>query len=681
MSTFASGLRALFLVLLAAASLGAAAQRTGVSLISGFPGAATAEPGLLRVALPVKNQGRADALDLQVSVLRLDGLAQLAPGALPVALGDLPAGATLNVQASFDRSTLAAGSRALLRVTGSYRVGSKRYGFTINRIVTLPADAPGTRTLNSVVTAVTTIDPGRFPVPLEMPIKTANPNPPGPAVPLSPARVLLPVTSGGSEVNTSGGQPPGTGVPSFSFGPGGRFTGVTGNPPDPNGASGGGVILTTVNTTAAISLDGGVTFTNINPYCMFGYVTCDAAGSWAGADGAFGTADDGPFLIDGNLCCDQAVVYVPAIDRFVWLMQTWPDNWRDGRNRMNPPGNNRVRMVVVSPQDVRNWANGAASSWVFFDLSTALFGLGANQWLDYPSLTVGDRFLYMSIDQVGTGLLVARMPLNQIANVGTVTVEWTTPSDGALAYGSHLMLNTRDVMYWAGHNGTDKLRVFDMPEATNQYGWRDSAINSYSNTDYSSTTPSGTNWLMGSSGWGLENVLGAAWRRPIVLIPPGAPPPPDELWFAWGAGRDNSAGRAQPYVKIVRLNSTDFALAQEIHVWNASFAFNYPVLNVNQALELGINLGVGGGTLEAVTAAGFIGDFVVYVPASSDCSQGRFGDWLGLRRSGNNAALLAATGYRHLTVGGNCTYDPTYNEFGRFCDVNPNDRSCQVIVR
>src|SRR5688572_4413227 len=125
MSTFASGLRALFLLLLAAASLGAAAQRTGVSLISGFPGAATAEPGLLRVALPVKNQGRADALDFQVSVLRLGSSAQLAPGALPVALGDLPAGATLNVQASFDRSALAAGSRTLLRVTGSYRVGSK----------------------------------------------------------------------------------------------------------------------------------------------------------------------------------------------------------------------------------------------------------------------------------------------------------------------------------------------------------------------------------------------------------------------------------------------------------------------------------------------------------------------------------------------------------------------------
>ena len=45
------------------------------------------------------------------------------------------------------------------------------------------------------------------------------------------------------------------------------------------------------------------------------------------------------------------------------------------------------------------------------------------------------------------------------------------------------------------------------------------------------------------------------------------------------------------------------------------------------------------------------------------------------------ARLFAATGYRMNNAGGVCAFDPTFNEFGRFCDVHPNDASCRIIIK
>ena len=62
-------------------------------------------------------------------------------------------------------------------------------------------------------------------------------------------------------------------------------------------------------------------------------------------------------------------------------------------------------------------------------------------------------------------------------------------------------------MFWAGHNAQNKLTVFNLPENSNNFAWRDIDINSYSNADYSSKTPTGTNWLQGSNGFGLDTLI------------------------------------------------------------------------------------------------------------------------------------------------------------------------------
>jgi hypothetical protein len=86
-----------------------------------------------------------------------------------------------------------------------------------------------------------------------------------------------------------------------------------GFPPDPSGASGGGVVFATANppgtnTCAAVSIDDGLTFKPVDPSTIWKDIFSPVK------DGA-GTT------ISGGFCCDQIVRYVASIDRFVWYLQ------------------------------------------------------------------------------------------------------------------------------------------------------------------------------------------------------------------------------------------------------------------------------------------------------------------------------------------------------------------------
>jgi hypothetical protein len=651
-----------------------------------MPGVGTDPPNILLVALPIQNVGTATAENVKVTSINLVSSALIGPSVFPVSLGDLPADANVAVNAQFNHSALVPGSNYRMTVSGTYQTGGKTYGFTVNRNITMPKTSPGSFDLGSTtITSFPIVSPPNLPVPNTLPEdEDEGRNPPGPPVPIGKLQVVFP---GAFSTSAMGDQPPpglGGGAPTISFGKDTSFGRNGGTPVDPSGASGitanaANVVLTTGNTYASVSVDGGQTFTNLNPFCMFGYTNCDAAGNPTGAP-----------LVDGNLCCDQVIQYVPAINRFVWLMQTWPSGWvngvrTDAAKNPIPSGNNRLRIVVVSPDDVRSWATGGGSSWIVFDLTTGGLGLtGANDWMDYPDLSVGNNFLYVSVDKIvnNGGLLVARIPLSQLTAAGTINYNYTKPADiDGTAHGSHLVQNPGDSMFWAGHNAQNKLTILNMPEATNNFSRRDVDINSYSNADYSSNTPTpapaGTNWLVGSTGFGLENVQGAV-RVPFVgLCDPSQGCPPDELWFAWGAGKNAANSRPQPYVEVAHIDSQNFTLKSQMHIWNAGYAFAYPAFARNSNGEIGVAIAVGGGDREAHTSVGFMGDFKVWALSNSDSSITRYGDYLTIRKASPNEKLFSAVGYGITTALG---FDPHYTLFGRFCDVNPNDSSCQIII-
>ncbi len=408
-----------------------------------------------------------------------------------------------------------------------------------------------------------------------------------------------------------------------------------GNPPDMSGASSENIVLATGNTYAVLSTDEGNTFTLLDPTTIFpSGPTFDAAGN----------------PLDRGLCCDQVIQYVPEFDRFIWLMQF---------NSTGPgplQGINKLRIAAASPADIRN---SGGTAWTYWDFFSADFGQSVV--LDYPDLSVGNAMLNVSVDAVGIGLLVFRLPLAEIVAGGTVNFDFTNPSDSSLAYGGHVSQNTGDTVYWAGHFNTSRLRVFSMPEGVGAYSWRDIDINSWPQTDYTSLAPDGTDWLLFLGGPTLpfprSAVIGATRRQG-----PGG----SELWLAWSAAR--GGGFAHPHVQVVVLDTASWNVIDQWQIWNPDLAFAYPCLATNDDQEVGISLGWGGGSnFDANFAVGILGDFVVWFSEASDATLTRWGDYVTVRRAGR-PSLFSAVGYavfQNTPPATGTRYNPRYTLFGR----------------
>lgn len=432
-------------------------------------------------------------------------------------------------------------------------------------------------------------------------------------------------------------------------------------PPDTSGADDGQTVLATGNwkSFGALSTDGGASFQLLDPTTIF-----PSGPTFRLVGGVMRKLDNG-------LCCDQIVQYVPQIDRFVWLMQFC------GTGATCTQGTNKLRIAAATP------GNLATGPWTYWDLSSATFGLDTTQNpnMDYPDLAVGNNFLYMSVDNVGKGLLVARIPLSEIGSSSTIHIGFTKPSDSGVAYGGHLTQNVTTTAYWAGHYDNRTLRVFSMREGDDFYAWRDVGIGSWCNGNSSSTTPGGANWLGGSGGFPGSSVLGSTRR----VVPESGP---TELWFAWTAGHAMASGTpgtcgfSQSHVQIAVVNADGYGLLRQMQVWNPSIAFGYPSLATNSAQEVGMSLGYGGASNDASHAVGFWGDFVVYSTTTSDTSITRYGDYVTIRRSYPDGSLFSAEGYgtKVAKEGNNCPaavfaagfgssqnfcFDPRYVLFGR----------------
>jgi hypothetical protein len=353
------------------------------------------------------------------------------------------------------------------------------------------------------------------------------------------------------------------------------------------------VLFITANWTAAYSTNGGSSFTQIDPTTIF---PNDAVG----------------------FCCDQIVQYVASIDRFIWLLQ-------------GPGG---YHLASASPQQIIN--GGGRAFRTYWNLTPSVFG-STGSGFDYPDMSVGNNFLYVSWDancspNCNGGLQVARIPLSQIQAGGTINIGYTHQSDSNLAWGSHLTQDTEDEIFWAGHEDTSELRVFSLAENSNTYFWRDIGISSWANNTQSSLTPDSQDWL--KFGFPGTAVIGATRSG-------------NQLWFAWTAGTDSNF--KQPHVEIVTLDrSNNFSKIQQVQIWNNSYAFAYPALATNACTgEIGLSLAFGGNmNFYENHVVGFWGDFVVYTTTNSNSGVNRYGDYMTIRQApGLNGAYFNAFGY------------------------------------
>ncbi len=402
-------------------------------------------------------------------------------------------------------------------------------------------------------------------------------------------------------------------------------TGVSATAADMSVARNGDVVLVSGNWYAALSTDGGNTFTGLDPTTIMPVF------------------DNNGNPLDGGWCCDQVIQYVPRFDMFVWLHQ-FCGNGAGGCLS----GTNRIRIAVASTQEM---VSSGGTTWTYWDFTSAIMG-GQTNPFDYPDMSVGDNNLYWSADVVGVGLMTVRVPLSELSARTTVHCAFTNPSDGATAYGAHLTQNTGNEIFWAGHVNSSTLRVFSLLEGSNTYFWRDIGINSWPNGQPSSTSPDGaTDWL--SFNFPQNAVIGSARSG-------------SNVWFAWTA--KSGGGFARAHIQMVRINVSNYTKQEQVQIWNPDFAFGYPYLSTDgEKGELGISLAFGGGnTFYASHAVGIWGDFIVWYPALSDIATARWGDYTTVRRANPNAQLWDAAGYTvQKNAAGNAQFQPHYIQFGR----------------
>jgi hypothetical protein len=577
------------------------------------PGVALEQPDTLLVAARLRNADPRTAVTVTIDSIRLDPATAATP--TPIAVGKIGAGQSTIVQESFKDARLTPGSPYKLVIAGTYESGyGGRRPFTAGCVVVLPPAAPGSGQAHQATAEPHKVEGARYPHRRPSFGDEVNGSrwtvPTGRFVPGTPTP-----TKTGTEKVRLGDPPP------IVFNVNNGIGITTGNSiAEPSGgATGGNAVFVSANSFAALSTNGGGLFAQLDPTTIFP----------AGAIG---------------FCCDQIVQYVPAVDRFIWLQQ-----------------GNGFRLAAASTADL---VNSGGTAWTYWDLPSSLFGQPNGTGVDYPDLSVGNNSLYLSWD-VGwpacptgclSGFQVSRISLADIQAGGTITIFYTNPPDAGMAWGGHLMQDTLDEIFWAGHNSNSQMRVFSWQEGSGTYFWRDVGISTWANNALSSTTPDGQDWLTGSGGFPGNAIIGATRVS-------------NQLWFAWSAGTDQNF--RQPHVEMVALDRDhDFNRIQQVQVWNDSYAFAYPSLATNECTrEIGMSFEYGGGGNYENHVVGFWGDFVAYITTDSDLGTTRFGDYVTIRQTprtvDNPGNLFNAFGYGLNRATPSSRTDIHYVVFGR----------------
>jgi hypothetical protein len=604
-------------------------------LFLGPSGDYTEAPGKLVVATRLYNHSKM-AYRVIIDSVRLESATLLSSTTFPLQLGEITPEHFATIQADFNSSHLLQDTEYLLVVHGTYRANrnenagqenstEERHEFTLSDRITLPIVSPGSAHVKSSKVLPHTVSGGHYPHRPPNFDEEENGSrwtvPTGPLVPGKPT----PSSTSTEKAPRTPGDPPGV---TFRANDGLAINGNT--IAEPSGAVGGGVIFVTANFYAAYSTNGGASFTKLDPTTIF---PNDNVG----------------------LCCDQIVQYVPSIDRFIWLLQG------TDASAVNEP--NGQRIASASPAQI---ISSHGTAWTYWDLTPGVFGEPVGTGFDYPDLSVGNNYLYMSWD-VGwpgcpkgcnSGHEVARSPLSQIQAGGTIQIDFTKPSDSSSAWGAHLTQDTGNEIFWVGqqNNSSQSLLVFSLAEGSNTYFWRTIGVSSWSTSGISSTTPDGQDFLNKLSGFPGSAVIGATRSG-------------NHLWFAWSAGTDNNF--LQPHVEMAELDrGNNFHLLQQVQIWNNSYAFAYPALATNACSgEVGLSLQYGGNKkFYENHVVGFWGDFLVYITTDSSVGTNRFGDYVSIRQDPTvklQGAYFDAFGFGlDKTTTGTQT-DTRYVAFGR----------------
>lgn len=312
---------------------------------------------------------------------------------------------------------------------------------------------------------------------------------------------------------------------------------------------GNGVFYTS-NWFAARSLDGGQTFSFINPGSTFPSV-------------------------NGGFCCDQVTAYAPAQDMILWGLQYSKDS-----------SNNTFRIARTIG------VSGLSSNqWIYWNFSPQSFGITAGYWLDFPSMSVSGSYLYITSNIFTVsgngyaGCVVWRISLSQLAAGGSINFSYLVypaPAPPALPHIISLRLTegASATMHWVSVpiDTPSVIRLSHWADSGTQITTQEIAVNSFNplSRDGFAFSPDGTNWAGRAdsrvqAGYVSNGVIGAMW------------------------GAKQGGAFPYPYIIHARFNESTGALIYQGAIWNPNFAWLYPASSINSAGNLGGVISYGGG--------------------------------------------------------------------------------------
>jgi len=380
------------------------------------------------------------------------------------------------------------------------------------------------------------------------------------------------------------------------------------------------------NWFAAVSTNGGSSFTYVNPYSTF------------------------PF-VNGGFCCDQAVQYAKSQDMLIWGLQYVKDS---------ASGTLRIAVAVGS-------ANVANNSWTYWDWNPQSFGYASGNWMDFPNLTVGATNLYITSNvftTVGdnfTGSVIFRIPLAQLAAGGTVNFNYFSNTFGSWRCSE----GATTTMYCGTTSiGGNQVRILHWDDSSTSVFWDDVQLSGFTylsppGAAGSAFSPDGTNWAADAD----SRVLGS-WVSGGVI----------GLMFS---ARQDSTTFPYPYTIVTRFNQASRALLTQEQIWSPTIAWLYPSVSVNAAGNLAGIIAYGGGSLYPNEAAWISDDvYSAFAPlqnytataGTSGPAANRWGDFFSTRQQFAYPNTWVAGAYDLRGGGGDLNAVQRFLWFGRVRD-------------
>jgi hypothetical protein len=435
--------------------------------------------------------------------------------------------------------------------------------------------------------------------------------------------------------------------------------------------SGRGLVLYTTNVRDAFSVNGGRSFSGLDPTTIF--PNSDSNG-------------------EGGLCCDQVVTYVPSVDRFVWVLQY---NQRSGAARYE----NFMRVATATSAELL--ASSGTRGWQYYDFTPSYLGAPGtySALLDRPHVAFSRGMLYLTAALVAGdetfGNAIWRFPLAQLG-AGTIypsAFQVGAVSDAATQVGTDRLerhpyapaqndiFNNPPIQYFASLLTTSSLSLVEWPDRGEPASY-EVAVPSIATENNQGQGFDGpfSDW---SARYQLQDgrVVTGALAKHVA-------------WFGWNTGRDalTDGGLVhmhdQPAVEFVGISTATLKWVDYDSIEYSNATTVNPQIRVNGEGVLGVDFMFGGPLRNPSYAVGFLRpDYAAAVASSGDVADpSEFeisGDYFGLAADPEQRNCFVAAGSAvKMYFDGILYNDPHYVQFGRTgkCRVQPITLSDLVVT-